>query len=385
MTNPQHYPADYDHGDQESLGQIPAGPRLPHDDDAERAVLGAVMFTPGALPEVRKLLTDDDFYQLKHVVIWQAALALADTGRPADPISLAHALGDDLRRVGGAPYLHTCFRNAPPDASGAAWFAQIVHDKAYARRLIASGTRIIQIAQESDELDAPLRARIRAEYTTLLETERRGWSDPAPLGAGVPKPPEFPAQVLPGWLAMQVASVADYTQTPMDLAGTLALAVLSTACGGKAKVVVRPGEWTEPVNLFAVAALPPGTRKTPVFNAMLPPLANVEKVLAEQAAPARAEAYAMRQIAEERAARTATLAAKATPDKRADAEAEAREAAREFAEMEEVYKPRLVTDDVSPAHLVTLMYQNSGRMAVLSDESEIFDIMAAGTPPAPRP
>ena len=369
-------------GEEFAEGEVPLQWALPHDEDAERAVLGAVMLSPAALAEVRSLLTGADFYAPKHEQIWEAISALADAGRPADPLVVAQSLGEQLLRIGGAPYLHTCM-SAVPAAASAGWYAQILLDKAYARRVLQSATRLAQIGRAED-LDAPLRARVRAEYVALIEADMRGWTDPAPLGAATGTLPEFPADVLPGWLAMQVASVSDYTQTPMDLAGTVTLSALSAVCGGRAKVVVRKGEWVEPVNLYTVAALPPGTRKTPVFNAIVAPLKRLEKTLIEQARPHNAEARAMRQIIVERAARTANEAAKAKPDKRDLAEAEARDAARELAQTPEPHDPQLMTDDVSPANLATLLAHNGGRMAILSDESEIFDIMAgrhtAGAP-----
>ena len=87
------------------------------------------------------------------------------------------------------------------------------------------------------------------------------------------------SQVLPEWLAEQVAGVATETQTPVDLAGCIGIAALSTAAGGRAEVAVR-GLWREPVNVYVLVALPPGARKSPVFAAMTAPLMQVERELA---------------------------------------------------------------------------------------------------------
>lgn len=95
------------------------------------------------------------------------------------------------------------------------------------------------------------------------------WETPVPLGARQ-RLPTYPADALPGWVADQVTAVAEFTQTPIDLAGCLALAALSTAAGGRAIVNVR-GTWIEPVNIFTVVAMPPGSRKSAVFRAMTNP------------------------------------------------------------------------------------------------------------------
>jgi replicative DNA helicase len=80
----------------------------------------------------------------------------------------------------------------------------------------------------------------------------------------------FPVPALPGWVGEQVVTVAEFTQTPPDLADCIALAVLSAAAGGHAMVEIRPG-WCEPVNLFTVVAMPPSSRKSAVFAAMTAP------------------------------------------------------------------------------------------------------------------
>jgi len=362
-------------GEEFAEGEAPLQWALPHDEDAERAVLGAAMLSPAALAEVRPMLTGADFYVPKHEQIWEAIAALADTGRPADPLVVAQSLGEQLHRIGGAPYLHTCMASVPT-AGSAGWWAQILLDKAYARRVIQAATRLGQIGR-SEDMDAPLRARVRAEYAALLEAETKGWTDPTPLGKATGTLPEFPGDALPKWVAEKVAAVADETQTPMDLAASVALGCLATACGGKVRVMVRPRiRWSVPTNLYLVTALAPGTRKSPVFNAMVAPLLEAEKLLQQQARPVIVQAMVDRQIAEQRAAHAATAAAKAKPADRAKLEAEARDAAAALDETSVPSKPRLVADDVTPETAATMLAEQNGRLAVLSAESEIFTIMA---------
>jgi len=102
-----------------------------------------------------------------------------------------------------------------------------------------------------------------------------------------------------------VAAVAEFTQTPPDLmAGGVALAALSGATGGRARVQIRPGRW-EPVNLFTVVAMPPGSRKSAVFAAMTAPLLAAEQTLAELAAPLITEAELAQRTAHRAARRRA--------------------------------------------------------------------------------
>jgi len=144
------------------------------------------------------------------------------------------------------------------------------------------------------------------------------WDPPTPLSARRVLP-RFPVDALPAWVGDQVAAVAEFTQTPPDLAGSVALAALSTAAGGRARVQIRPG-WVEPVNLFTVVAMPPGSRKSAVFAAMTAPLLAAEQALAEHAAPLIVEAELARRTAQRDAERHANGAANASsPEVRTEA------------------------------------------------------------------
>jgi replicative DNA helicase len=200
------------------------------------------------------------------------------------------------------------------------------------------------------------------------------WDPPIPL-TGRRQLPPFPVEVLPGWVADQVAAVAEFTQTPPDLAGCVALAALSTAAGGKAEVVVR-GSWREPVNIFTVVALPPGARKSPVFTAMTEPLLLAERTLAEKTRPQIVEAELAASTARAVADRAAAAAAKADAANRAQAMVEASDAAMTARTIDVPVMPTLVADDITPEAAAGLLAEQGGRLAVLSDEGGIFATLA---------
>jgi replicative DNA helicase len=351
----------------------PTDSAMPSDPDAERAVLGAALLSPAILAEMREQLDGDDFHRPAHEVIWSALCQLADEGRPCDAVALVNRLGPDLARVGGAPYLHECM-NAVPTAANGPYYAQILTEKAYARRLVNVGLRLTQMGRTDIEPD--LKAAVRAQLDTLTEADTRGWSVPVALRTVRPVPP-FPIDALPTWTRAKAAAVAHETQTPVDLAGTLVLACLATAAGGRVYVDVRPQVgWCEPVNLYTVAALPPGTRKSPVFNSMTAPILAVEKHLQDQAKPTIAALTVDRKAAEDYAAAMAGHLAKATPEEREGSRIEAHAAALAAQAITVPAEPRLFTDDVTAETAGTMIEQQDGRLAVLSAESEIFAEMA---------
>ncbi|MGW3179654.1 YfjI family protein [Kitasatospora sp. NPDC001119] len=201
-----------------------------------------------------------------------------------------------------------------------------------------------------------------------------GWEEPIPLGEARALP-TFPSDALPEWLGAMVDAVAEETQTPTDLAGSLALAVLAAAGGGRAVVVVR-GRWREPVNLYVVVALPPANRKSAVFAAMTRPLVKVERALVEQSASAIVEANATARLAKAAADKAATKAATASEDEREELNRLAIDLARTAEDITVPAEPQLIADDGTPAAITTLLAEQGGRLAVMSAEGGIFDTIA---------
>lgn len=201
------------------------------------------------------------------------------------------------------------------------------------------------------------------------------WEPLVPLGATADLPP-FPAKVLPDWGAAMVEAVAESTQTPPDLAGVVYLGVLAAAAGGRTEVEVQPG-WREPVNLYAAPAMPPGSRKSAVFREMTTPLLDAERALQESARAEVSESVIALEIAQEQARRAVAGAAKM--DKNSPSADQAKANAIDAKAMADAIKvpayPRLVADDVTPEALATLLCEQGGRMAVLSAEGDLFDIM----------
>lgn len=208
------------------------------------------------------------------------------------------------------------------------------------------------------------------------------WDDPVPLKQRRELPP-FPVDAFPEWLRDFTAALAEETQTPVDLAGCVALAVLATAAGGRAVVHVR-GRWREPTNLFTVCALPPGNRKSAVFAAMTDPLYEAEKLLKDRALPAIIEAGLTAKLAREAADKAAHKASAATGDGRDALISEAVGMAQQAEALTVPPEPQLLADDATPETVTSLMAEQGGRIAVMSAEGEIFDIIAGRYSGAPN-
>jgi replicative DNA helicase len=118
----------------------------PQDLSAEQSVLGGMLLSKDAIADVVEVLRPDDFYRPAHQTVYECILDLYGRGEPADAITVSSELQrrGDLIRLGGAPYLHTLIATVPT-AANAAFYAEIVAEKAILRRLVEAGTRIVQL------------------------------------------------------------------------------------------------------------------------------------------------------------------------------------------------------------------------------------------------
>lgn len=187
--------------------------------------------------------------------------------------------------------------------------------------------------------------------------------------------PDFPVEVLPDWLRAFVEALATATQTPADLAALLTLSVIAASCAKKVVVCVK-GSYCEPVNLFTVTALPSGSRKSSVFAEATRPLEDYEQSEARRTGPEMVKARATRGITEARLKKLQERAVSATGKDQTKLTEEVIALATELAGIPEVAAPRLIADDCTPERLVTLLRDQGGRIAVMSPEGDVFDLMA---------
>ena len=180
--------------------------------------------------------------------------------------------------------------------------------------------------------------------------------------------------MLPGWLGEYVAAVATATQTPPDLAGMLALAVLATVAAGAVEVEPRSG-WREPLCLFVAVGMDAGTRKSGVFAALTRPVAEFERDQAAAALPGITETAVLRRIADQAAATAEAAAGKAPASQQEEARAEAIARAAEAANLVVPPVPRWLVDDATPEALAGLL-ATYGRIALSQPEGDVFDQMA---------
>ena len=125
----------------------------PHNLDAERAVLGAVLLEGReALPRVIEVLRPSDFYTEAHRAAYQAMVTLFGRGEPVDVLTLTEELrrSEQLQFVGGPAALALLVEQASISAYLSS-YTSIVRDMAVLRELIQTSSQIIAQAFEAKE------------------------------------------------------------------------------------------------------------------------------------------------------------------------------------------------------------------------------------------
>ncbi len=158
------------------------GRQPPQDLAAEQSVLGGMLLSKDAIADVLERLRPGDFYRPAHQNVYDAILDLYGRGEPADAVTVAAELDRRglLRRIGGAPYLHTLISTVPT-AANAGYYAGIVAEKALLRRLVEAGTRVVQYGYAGAEGSDVAEVVDRAQAEIYEVTDRRLTEDFIPL------------------------------------------------------------------------------------------------------------------------------------------------------------------------------------------------------------
>ncbi|MEE8160121.1 MAG: replicative DNA helicase [Acidobacteriota bacterium] len=147
---------------------------LPHSDEAERAVLGAVLLDNTLFDQASEILTTEDFYLDGHRKIFSRMLVLSSDSRAIDSLTLRQELQkrSDLESAGGAAYIASLL-DGVPRISNVEHYARIVKEKSILRKLIHSSNEIL-IRSFSDEED-PLHLLEQAEKAIFeISQEKMG-------------------------------------------------------------------------------------------------------------------------------------------------------------------------------------------------------------------
>ncbi|WP_295747379.1 replicative DNA helicase [uncultured Limosilactobacillus sp.] len=127
------------------MDNAPTMQQLPHDTEAEKAVLGAIFLSKEAFVTVDAIIDAEDFYVRSHQLIYHAMVEINDRGEQRiDAVTMRDELNreNELANAGGVQYIAE-LAGSVPTAANVENYAKIVHDKAIIRRLIDVSQSII--------------------------------------------------------------------------------------------------------------------------------------------------------------------------------------------------------------------------------------------------
>ncbi len=125
---------------------------LPHNLEAERSVLGAILIDNDTYNLAAAVLTSASFFRDAHRRIFERIVTLAERSQPIDLVTLKEELerAGDLEEVGGPAYVASLL-DGVPRSTNVEYYAKIVREKATLRNLIHSANRILSSAYEADQ------------------------------------------------------------------------------------------------------------------------------------------------------------------------------------------------------------------------------------------
>jgi len=153
---------------------------VPHNVEAEQAVLGALLIDPDAVYKVNTFLRGEDFYVERHEWIYDSILTLHERREAVDFVTLCDELErrDRLVELGGAAYL-TSLIDSTPTALNVEHYGRIVERTSTLRKLIGAAGEIAALAYE--DTDAVDEVVDRAEQILFGVSQRRIARDVMPI------------------------------------------------------------------------------------------------------------------------------------------------------------------------------------------------------------
>src|SRR5687767_11364172 len=125
---------------------------LPHNLEAEKSVLGAILIQNEAFNHAAELIDAHDFFRDAHRRIFDKMVALSERGDAIDFVTLKEELGraGELDEVGGPAYI-AALADGVPRSANVEYYARIVKEKSTLRSLIHSANKILTEAYEAEQ------------------------------------------------------------------------------------------------------------------------------------------------------------------------------------------------------------------------------------------
>src|SRR6187431_756949 len=124
----------------------------PHNLEAEKCVLGAILIDNPSFNQASEVIDAGDFFRDAHRRIFEKMVGLSERNQAIDPVTLKDELSrsGELEEVCGPAYIASLTDGVPRSAN-VEFYAKIVKEKSTLRRLIQSATDVLTRAYDAEE------------------------------------------------------------------------------------------------------------------------------------------------------------------------------------------------------------------------------------------
>jgi len=150
----------------------------PHNDDAERSLLGSILLDPKTIDEISGQVRAEDLYREAHRHIFRGMINLHQRGEPIDIVTLGDYLrtSEQLEAVGGPNYLMR-LSSEVPSASNIAHYANIVRRKSALRNFIGTANSLVEECYgDVNDVDAFMDDAEQRLFEITQKGQARGYS-----------------------------------------------------------------------------------------------------------------------------------------------------------------------------------------------------------------
>lgn len=145
----------------------------PYNEEAEKAVLGAVFIAPDAFSEVSKTLQESDFYRPEHQTVFNAMKSLDAESTQVDLLALTNRLKQSgkLEACGGVAYLSN-LQDSVPTVANLKYYIDLVRDYSYRRSVLFAAFEMIRQVHDDTLSARDLVEKIEHDIFNLVKIGR---------------------------------------------------------------------------------------------------------------------------------------------------------------------------------------------------------------------
>lgn len=150
---------------------------LPHNLDAERAVLSAMLLGAHSFSNIHEYLKSEDFFRESHAKLFETIMEMIQAQKPVDGTSvIQYAIHTQrVESLGGIGYLTTLYSQTG-SSYNVEYYAEIVKEQSVRRRLVQNSLEVLKMARNGQEdIDTVLEFAEKKIFEVTQSADNKDW------------------------------------------------------------------------------------------------------------------------------------------------------------------------------------------------------------------